>query len=68
MPSSNPKISIVMPCYNRTEMLKRSIKSIIDQSFSDFEFIIIDDCSDIETKNLLRKYEIQDNRISKALL
>ena len=63
MPSSNPKISIVMPCYNRTEMLKRSIKSIIDQSFSDFEFIIIDDCSDIQTKNLLRKYEIQDNRI-----
>ena len=41
----DPKISVLMPVYNCREYIEESLKSIINQTFKDFEFIIIDDCS-----------------------
>ena len=38
-----PKFSVVMPTRNRSKIIGESIKSIIDQTFSDWEFIIVDD-------------------------
>ena len=47
-------ISVVMPTYNAfASFLKESVGSILDQSFRDFEFIIIDDCSTDETRDYL---------------
>jgi glycosyltransferase involved in cell wall biosynthesis len=39
----NPKISVIMPNYNCEKYIAEAIESIINQTFSDFEFIIIDD-------------------------
>ena len=40
-----PKISVIMPVYNTASFLKESIESILNQTFMDFEFIIVDDYS-----------------------
>ena len=38
-----PTISVVMPTYNRIDLLPRSIESILNQTYQNFEFIIVDD-------------------------
>lgn len=51
------KISVLMSVYNTPEeYLRAAIESILNQSFRNFEFVIIDDCSDEETKNILKSY------------
>lgn len=40
-----PAISVIMPVYNAGQFLREAIESILNQSFVDFEFLIIDDCS-----------------------
>lgn len=74
-----PKISCVMPCRNRADIIGESIKSIISQTFKDWELIIIDDHSDAGDKTeeviknfndrRIRYYELDDkygNAISAA--
>jgi len=39
------KVSVIMAVYNTKEYLKQSVESILNQSFKDFEFIIVDDFS-----------------------
>ncbi len=41
MKSDNPKISVLMPVYNGDQFLDKSIKSVLNQTFNDFEYIII---------------------------
>ena len=40
----DPQISIVMPVYNGEEYIKKTIESILSQTYSNFELLIIDDC------------------------
>ena len=55
-------ISVLMSVYNtKEEYLRKAIESILCQSFSDYEFIIFNDCSDEKTTAVLREY--QDERI-----
>lgn len=56
-----PKISVVMPVYNGEKFLREAIDSILNQTFSDFEFIIINDCSTDETEQIIKSYD--DKRI-----
>ena len=42
---NSPKISVIMPNYNAEKYIAKAIESILNQTFTDFEFIIIDDCS-----------------------
>ncbi|TAH33727.1 glycosyltransferase family 2 protein [Candidatus Saccharibacteria bacterium] len=58
-----PKISVVMSVYNAQEYLDEAIISILDQSFRDFEFIIIDDGSTDRTNEIIRHYARQDSRV-----
>jgi GDP-L-fucose synthase len=60
---SNPKLSVVMPAYNAEKYLSGAIESILNQTFKDFEFIIIDDCSIDRTWEILQDYAKKDNRI-----
>ena len=52
-----PAVSVVMLTYQRAEMLPQAIESILSQTFSDFEFIIINDGSSDGTENILVKYK-----------
>jgi glycosyltransferase involved in cell wall biosynthesis len=56
-----PKVSIVMPVYNTATFLTESVQSILDQTFRDFEFIIIDDGSTDGSLDVLRSF--RDERI-----
>ncbi len=59
-----PKVSVLMPAYNSEKYISEAIESILNQTFKDFEFIIIDDCSTDKTWNIIQKYEKQDSRIT----
>jgi len=61
--NSSTKISVIMPVYNRENYLDDSIQSILKQSYSNFEFIIIDDCSTDNSKNKINSYVKKDKRI-----
>lgn len=58
-----PKVSIVLPTYNGEKYIRESIDSIINQSFADWELIIVNDCSADRTFQIVHEYEKQDKRI-----
>ena len=58
---SSPVLSIVMPVYNRERYITASVKSILSQTFSDFEFIIVNDGSTDKTKEIIENFK--DERI-----
>lgn len=60
---SNPEISVVMPVWNGERHLREAVDSILNQTFRNFEFIILDDGSTDSTPGILREYEAKDNRI-----
>ena len=55
------KISVIMPVYNGEKYLNQAIDSILNQTYSDFEFIIINDCSTDSTEEIVQSYS--DDRI-----
>lgn len=56
-----PLVSIIVPTYNRARTLGRTIESVLKQTYTNFEIIIVDDCSTDNTSEVLKKY--QDSRI-----
>lgn len=60
---ANPLISVVMPVYNALPFLDDSISSILNQTLSDFEFIILDDSSVDNSIECLREWAARDKRI-----
>ncbi|MFC5711449.1 glycosyltransferase [Thalassorhabdus alkalitolerans] len=59
----NPQVTVLMSVYNEKSHLDESIKSILNQSFSDFEFLIIDDCSNDGSNKIIEEYAKKDKRI-----
>lgn len=49
-----PKVSVIIPTYNRAELLKNSILSVLSQTFQDFEVLIIDDSSFDKTEEVVK--------------
>lgn len=60
--NDSPKISVVTVCYNAADAIERTIGSVINQTYSNIEFIVVDGGSSDCTVNILRKY---DGKISK---
>lgn len=57
-------ISVVMPVYNAGRFLHQSIQSILDQTYPNFEFILVNDASTDDTADILRDYAQHDSRIT----
>jgi len=51
------KVSIILPNYNSSNTILATVNSIIKQSYKNWELIIVDDCSDSETKKILSKFK-----------
>lgn len=60
---NNPKVSVIIPIYNRADILPRTIKSVLNQTFKDFELIIVDDGSLDNTKEVVEEFQRKDPRI-----
>jgi len=61
--NENPYISICIPALNMNKYIERTILSIINQSFQDFEIIIVNDNSKDDTVNIIKRLQLEDNRI-----
>lgn len=59
----NPIISVVMSVYNGEKYLSEAIESVLNQTYKDFEFIIINDGSSDSSLEIIKKYQNQDERI-----
>lgn len=59
--SNSPKVSVVIPTYNRAALLPRAVDSVLSQDFKDYEIIIVDDCSPDNTQEVIRGF--RDPRI-----
>ena len=58
-----PEITVILPAFNAAQFLARAIESVQEQSFADWELLIINDGSTDETLNIASAFEKQDNRI-----
>ena len=58
-----PLVSVIMPVYNTKQWVWEAIESILGQTLSNFEFIIVDDCSTDGSYEICQKYAQQDKRI-----
>ena len=61
--SNSVKISVIMSVYNGESYLSEAIDSVLAQSFTDFELIVINDCSTDQTGALLAQYAARDSRV-----
>ena len=60
---NNPKVSVIVPVYNIEKLLQRCIDSILAQTFTDFELLIIDDGSKDKSGEICDEYAEKDARI-----
>ena len=63
-----PLVSVVMPVYNAEKFLAEAIESILTQTFSDFELIIVDDGSTDGSAGIIQAYDERDDRIHSVQL
>lgn len=56
-----PKVSVVMPCYNHAEYVGQAINSVLSQTYTDFEFLILDNGSTDNSYDIIRRFN--DSRI-----
>lgn len=54
--TSNPAVSVIIPNYNHAPYLKQRIDSVLNQTYDDFELIILDDCSPDNSKDIIEQY------------
>jgi len=59
--NNNPEVSVIMPVFNDENYIENAVRSILNQSFKDFEFIIINDHSTDNTKNISMNFN--DSRV-----
>jgi glycosyltransferase involved in cell wall biosynthesis len=62
-PSKAPSVSVLMPVYNSERYVAQAVESILAQTFTDFEFLIVDDGSTDASRTILESYAARDARI-----
>jgi glycosyltransferase involved in cell wall biosynthesis len=61
--SRAPVVSVIIPTYNRADLLPRALNSVLQQTFVDFEVLVVDDGSTDKTAALMAKYQERDDRV-----
>ena len=56
-------VSIITPCYNAEQFIRETIESVIAQTYTDWEMIIIDDCSTDNSADIIKEFKSRDSRI-----
>ncbi|WP_409415528.1 glycosyltransferase family 2 protein [Flavobacterium sp. PS2] len=58
-----PKISVIIPVFNAEKFIERCLDSVLFQTLADIEIICIDDCSSDNSFNILKEYEVKNDRL-----
>lgn len=61
--SQHPKVSIVIPVYNRENLIKETIESALSQTYEDYEVVIVDNCSTDQTFEVIKETVQQHNKV-----
>lgn len=61
--AEKPTVSVIIPTYNRAHLVGRATQSVLNQTYKDFELIIVDDGSTDNTKDIIREFRKKDKRI-----
>lgn len=61
-----PEISIITPCYNSSKYLEETIQSVLNQSFTDWEWVITDDCSQDKSIEIIERHNDPRIKLIKA--
>ena len=61
--SNNQMVSVIIPTYNRANLLPRSIESVLNQTYKNIELIIVDDKSTDNSLSIIKKYLKKDGRV-----
>jgi glycosyltransferase involved in cell wall biosynthesis len=61
--SENPKVSVIMTSYNTADYIEKAIRSILNQTYSNLELIVVDDCSTDATRDIVSKIATTDDRV-----
>jgi glycosyltransferase involved in cell wall biosynthesis len=64
---TTPKVSIIIPNYNHSKYLEQRIESVLNQTYQDFEVILMDDCSPDNSLNIINRYQIHP-KVTKVLI
>lgn len=59
----SPKISVLIPLYNDEKFISRCLDSILNQTFQDFEIVVVDDASTDKSLKIVKDYQFKDKRI-----
>lgn len=59
----NNKISVILPVYNGEKFVGKAIESILNQTYKNIELIIVNDCSEDNTLQIISNYAVKDSRI-----
>lgn len=59
----NPIVSVIIPNYNHSRYLPQRIESVLNQTYQDFEILLLDDCSPDNSREIIVDYAARDNRI-----
>jgi glycosyltransferase involved in cell wall biosynthesis len=59
----NPQVSVILPVYNQEKYLEQTIESILSQTYTNFELLLLDDGSKDKSAEVIRKYSEKDKRI-----
>jgi len=62
-PNGRPLVSVLTPVYNGAAYLRPCIESVLQQTYQDFEYVIVDNCSSDDTPAIVREYAARDPRI-----
>ena len=60
---ATPKVTVIITVYNAEKTIKTAMDSILGQSWSNLEVLVVDDCSCDGTANLIKKYSCKDDRV-----
>src|SRR2546423_6885320 len=54
--ASEPLVSVCIPSYNNEEFIAHTVKTVLDQTFSDFELVVVDDCSTDRSVSIVKGF------------
>ena len=60
---SQPLVTVITPLFNAQDFIGETIESVLDQTYQNWEMIIVDDCSSDNSRDIVKKYEAKESRI-----